>query len=1113
MSGTGFDRVDLSGHRFLTGLGARTAVVCLAVLFFAQAAMASTLSGVVSAAGQPVGNAFVAATGPDGQAAAVSGSDGSYTLTLPDGTYRVATNAPGYLASVTDGVVVSSASTQDVALTASGAPLAPLPIFGGAPTGVAADGTPGVFYMSGGNVGDLFRSVDYGGTWTPVTVASDDPTNGMSGAGNPQLVTTSGFPGEVAVLIPTPAGVVLPSGQSLGASAVVYSTDYGVTWHVVGNTPRTQFGQNAVVKLMWGHAGSTSVLVALASNGGPAPSAPTAMYVADMTAASPSFVEMTAPYAPPTQPMAVGDGGDQPWLATVDSAGNLSVFPLVAQATAPAADADAAQSGFPTDPVGIALGGATANGVPPAGVAVMSSSGMTMSVKGAATDTGYPAPGTLTADCHPGPNSPINLGSAQVTANTGGSYGAAVIGSCWVQDAAGTITAQGYPGNVAIDAGYDATNTSRGSDAVALVQGAPGPSCACYSLLRGATKMAASSGGFPGLPTEPAAAAQPGTDPSAAGASIDGFTAAGVAETTYGPAGTSEVASATDAGGFASADGGATFHLTSYDGPESVAWWQGAAGNSWLLFGLSTFNGANTVAGFENWTSAAAPVGGQGSGNVSGSSSSALGASGDNFVQAIAGVPDDDTAFLDLSEGDMGNRVGVVRRVTVAAGPSFSNVTPIGDGVITTPGPVVYCPSLGPTGSFGQNVLLVIGENGSSGEIYRVTGATASPTVSPVATLQFVPGYNSQPSLAVDCATGTVLAAAGIGSTALLESSDGGQSFTSVPTPAQDGIVAVAIVPGTLGQSIVIGDGGGFIYASNDGGQTWPFVENDPGTGVNLGVAENASGGLRDFIAGASGPSMSADSSYGTMLDPRAAPLAHRPDLVAGPGEFAGNLTPPVGSPPANTGLPSISGAPVRGQRLHTTNGTWDNRPTSFTYQWRDCNRAGNSCESITGATASTHVLNATDVGHTLRVVVTARSAHGSTPATSGRTATITAAPAVTHASLGSRTFEAKQGTTLRLTLSAPATITVLISKPASGRKVTAKGKCKAGARSGKRCTVMVQQAKLTFHGAPGRNSFKFRVKSLAPGRYTVTLAARGPGSSPSKPITVTFTIKNPKRR
>ncbi|MGO9754114.1 MAG: WD40/YVTN/BNR-like repeat-containing protein [Solirubrobacteraceae bacterium] len=841
--------------------------------------------------------------------------------------------------------------------------------------------------------------------------------------GVPQLVTTSGFPGEVAVSIPTPAGVVLPAGQSLGTSAVLYSTDYGVTWHAVRSTPQSATGTNAVVKLLWGHVGSASVLVALArtSEG----SSATSMYVADMTAATPSFVQMTTPYAPSGQPIAVGDGADQPWLATVDSAGNLSVYPLVAQATAPAPDALAAQSGFPADPVAIGIGGATAAGVPPAGVVVMSPSAVTMSVKDAAA-TSYPAPGTAVSGsvsgCSllPGQNTDVN---APVTPNTGGSYGAAWINGCWVQDTAGTITAEPVASSgAAIDAGYNATNTSPGSDAVVLLQNSAGSG--------GATKDAASNGGFPSGPTSPTVDAQPGTDPSSSGISIDGFTATSVFQTAFGPTSTRQVASATDAGGFVSADGGATFWPATDNAPQSVAWWQDASGNSWLLFGLWTVSPAsNTVDGFQNWTSATPPVGngsGNGNGNVSGSSPSDLGAPGHGYVQAIVGVPGQDTAFLDLAQGGnqaSSSRPGVVRRVIIAAGPWLSFLNPamaIGDGVIPDAGALAYCPISGSVSSL-QDVLLVNSGSGSDGvTIYRVPGATtASPTVTQVASLPGTPMYQGQPSLQADCASGTVLAAEAGMSKTLLMSTDGGQTFTDVPTPAQDGITAVAVAPGTLGQSLVIGDGGGSIYASNNGGQTWPFVENDPGTGigVNLGIAENASGGLRDFIAGAASPSTSANPSYGTMLDPRVAPLARRADLIAGPGEFVGNLTAPALKP----------------------------------------------------------------------------------------------APTVTHATLASRTFEDKTDTTARLTLSEAATVTVVVTQKASGREV--KGTCKANARKGKRCTLAVQKAKLTVDGAKGRNSFKFRVKSLAPGGYTASVTARSPGSLTSKPVTFAFTIKKPKTK
>src|SRR5207248_256507 len=90
--------------------------------------------------------------------------------------------------------------------------------------------------------------------------------------------------------------------------------------------------------------------------------------------------------------------------------------------------------------------------------------------------------------------------------------------------------------------------------------------------------------------------------------------------------------------------------------------------------------------------------------------------------------------------------------------------------------------------------------------------------------------------------------------------------------------------------------------------------------------------------------------------------------------------TPPA--PPANTALPTISGTAQQGQTLTSSTGTWTGNPTSYAYQWRRCDSGGASCVDIAGSTASTYVVAQADVGGTLRVVVTATNAAGSTPAT-----------------------------------------------------------------------------------------------------------------------------------
>jgi hypothetical protein len=98
-------------------------------------------------------------------------------------------------------------------------------------------------------------------------------------------------------------------------------------------------------------------------------------------------------------------------------------------------------------------------------------------------------------------------------------------------------------------------------------------------------------------------------------------------------------------------------------------------------------------------------------------------------------------------------------------------------------------------------------------------------------------------------------------------------------------------------------------------------------------------------------------------------------------------VTPPP--PPSNTGLPAVSGTDAQGQIVSSSDGSWTGSPTSYTYAWQDCDSSGNNCTAISGATSSSYTLAAGDVGSTIRAVVTATNAGGSTPATSAATAVV----------------------------------------------------------------------------------------------------------------------------
>lgn len=92
---------------------------------------------------------------------------------------------------------------------------------------------------------------------------------------------------------------------------------------------------------------------------------------------------------------------------------------------------------------------------------------------------------------------------------------------------------------------------------------------------------------------------------------------------------------------------------------------------------------------------------------------------------------------------------------------------------------------------------------------------------------------------------------------------------------------------------------------------------------------------------------------------------------------------------PVNSDLPTAAGVAHVDDELQATDGDWENAPTSFAYQWRRCNSSGASCSNISSATAASYTLVAADAGSTIRVVVSATNAAGSTDATSDATAIV----------------------------------------------------------------------------------------------------------------------------
>jgi Carboxypeptidase regulatory-like domain len=80
---------------------------------------------------------------------------------------------------------------------------------------------------------------------------------------------------------------------------------------------------------------------------------------------------------------------------------------------------------------------------------------------------------------------------------------------------------------------------------------------------------------------------------------------------------------------------------------------------------------------------------------------------------------------------------------------------------------------------------------------------------------------------------------------------------------------------------------------------------------------------------------------------------------------------------PANIGAPQLLGTPSPGDTLFCSTGSWTNNPTSYSYGWL---RNGTS---IGGLTASTYLVQSTDLGASIACRVTAFNSYGSNRATS----------------------------------------------------------------------------------------------------------------------------------
>jgi hypothetical protein len=170
---------------------------------------------------------------------------------------KVVVSASGYGVAAVDLERTAWAGTATrytiVKLKSNGRPMEVVNAFGGQTTNIVADGAPCTFYATTSTSPSVWRSFDCGGTWSPVVLSSDERAettgnDGVEGMDKNSIVsgiTTSGWPGEVAVII---------------QSKLWFSRDFGTTWNsfdLKSYTAGNQTNPTALTgtfKPYWAHA-------------------------------------------------------------------------------------------------------------------------------------------------------------------------------------------------------------------------------------------------------------------------------------------------------------------------------------------------------------------------------------------------------------------------------------------------------------------------------------------------------------------------------------------------------------------------------------------------------------------------------------------------------------------------------------------------------------------------------------------------------------------------------------------------------------------------------------------------------------------------------------------
>jgi hypothetical protein len=816
--------------KLMRALAAVWAAVALGVLAPSAARDASADGGVTVTATlgvSPAAGVHVAIVGSAGRYVGVTDGAGLFSPgTIPAGSYSVVASAPGTAAAIVPLTVSASAVTVSLPLVDSGSKFRGLRTFGAQTGTVVADGQTGVFYMNTTAVPSLYRTVDYGGSWAPVTVSDDDVANGIDGRSTVASPATSGFAGEVA---------------AIATNRLWYSRDFGVTWR----SSTLPGGVGPGWQLFWSHvAGGTEISRVFLVD-----PMTTSIYWTDMpTHASPAVVPSLTAMAQPYKASAddrvwIANGSTGPVVAVAVSTGGL--VRLYGVGTTPDATLDpismvsmASPAGAPTF---VRLGGPTTgpslggNASPDtilayadaSASAVMAryDSGGGLWTKSSATQFKDSNDNNADGSFNNGPSScggqPGAIGSIAPTGGVG------TVAQCWVTLTGTTLdvrTVTGINNNtgVAFDAAYNGT-TNR-----VLISGDGN-----YGLKKSATVDGAGTRPtFPGVP--PGAAwsdsylAQAGTGATTGGIAVNGINAAVVKDTTFGATAQTAAVILSFTGGnrtMATVDGGSTWSTIDARGGNSVTWWDGAsAGTSWVLAGstgagdlLQALRVTNTAdvptATMVHLTNTGAINFGFG------------GPYEDTQVNALAGMAGTDAAYVAMVHEGATD----LRKITLTG--TGATAFTLGASVTSsarTATALAYCPTAGSATALQDTLWMALAAStpgGGDGAIVKVASAsTGSPVVSTVANGDFH-------DVRVACADGTVVAARyafGGGVSGLSWTADGGATWTPLAVGVGGGfgsVEAMALNPADARELLIVSPSGD-VASTIDGGANWT-LQND----------------------------------------------------------------------------------------------------------------------------------------------------------------------------------------------------------------------------------------------------------------------------------------------